>query len=438
MSTTLARTKYYPWIVWLLTAAFFSYKYIIQVSPSVMSTELMRTYHLTGAGLGHLAACFFYAYFLMQLPVGLLLDRFSPRFITALAVCFCALSTIVFAQTDILFIAESSRFVMGLTAAFAAVACFKLTTLWFPPHRFALVSGLSMTAAMMGAVFGEAPLSFLVTQQGWRHALLSIAIGCLILAGLMFLIIRDKPTHQEKPNLPPLWQTLKIILKHPQTWLLSLYSGCAFAPISVFGGLWGVSFLEKAYALSPLKAAQCTSLIFIGFAIGCPITGWLSDYHTRRKPLMLGGTLLALLSITAILYLTLSIFMLSLFLFTFGLGASCFFLCFSMIREIHPLLFSATVLGFMNTFDSICEAVTEPFIGKLLDLSWNGTFQHGIRSFSLQDYHWALLTLPLYLGAALIILVKIKETNCIQNDFNGILESKIPTDKLYCANELLN
>lgn len=416
---TLNLPTLYPWLVWALAAGFFFYKYLLQVSPSVMSTDLMRTYSITGAGLGNLAACFFYAYLLMQIPVGILLDKWSPRIITSTALFVCALGTLLFANAPTLWSANISRFIIGLGAAFAAVSCFKLTTLWFPPQRFALVAGLSMTAAMLGAVGGEAPLAFLTTTLGWRHALNCIAIIGFILFILIFVLVRDhqskKIISEKKQDVISLAEKFKKIMSDKQTWLLSLYSGFAFAPISVFGGLWGVSFIQEAHHLSALTAARCVSLIFIGFAIGCPITGWLSDFIQRRTPIMFAGTWIALICMICVLYLpNLSQQCLQLLLFLFGLGASGFFLCFSMIREIHPLIFAATVLGFMNTFDSICEALSEPFVGKLLDLGWKGQLNHGARLFSVHDYHLGLMTLPIYFGIALIFLFFIKETFCKQ------------------------
>jgi sugar phosphate permease len=390
---------------------------VIQVSPGVMSSELMRAYSLTGAGLGNLAACFFYAYLIMQIPVGLLLDRWSPRFITAGAAFFCALGTLLFAHTQMLYQAEISRFLMGLAAAFAAVSCFKLTSLWFPPKKFALVAGLSMTAAMIGAIGGEAPLSFLVTHYGWRHALTGVALGGFCLSLLIVLIVRDKAVdrHSDPVKNDVSWaQSMKRILTDKQTWYLSWYSGLAFAPVSVFGGLWGVGFLEEAYSLNAFNAAKFVSLIFVGFAIGCPLMGWLSDYCSKRKPLMIAGSLLALVSLSLVLYRNNSHELLEVFLFLFGFGASGFFICFSVIREIHPFIFSATVLGFMNTFDSLCEAVTEPFVGRLLDLSWTGSLREGVRVFSLHDYRLGLSVLPIYLATALVLLFFIRETHCKQ------------------------
>ena len=196
---------------------------------------------------------------------------------------------------------------------------------------------------------------------------------------------------------------------------MSLYSGLAFAPVSVFGGLWGVSFIEKAYDLSAINAASAISLIFVGFAIGCPLSGWLSDLICRRKPLMWLGTGLSLLSISLILQGELTIYLLCALLFLFGLGTSCFFLCFSMVRENHNLALAGTVLGFMNTFDSLCEAGTEPLIGKLLDIHWQGAILGGARSFSVHNYQQSLSTLVIYLIVSLGLLFFIKETHCQTN-----------------------
>ena len=203
------------------------------------------------------------------------------------------------------------------------------------------------------------------------------------------------------------------ILKNKQAWLLSFYSGLAFAPVSVFGGLWGVPFLETAHGLSGSEAALAASSIFIGFAIGAPLLGWLSDFMGRRKPILWLGTLLALICLTIVLYASqLPLVLIMVFLGCFGFGASGFFTSFAMIRELFPLFLVATVLGIMNTFDSVCEALFEPFVGALLDVTWSGELHNGIHQFSLAGYHTALLVLPLSLVLAMVMLLFIKETHC--------------------------
>lgn len=414
--------RIYPWIIWTVAASFFFYKYLIQVSPGVMTSDLMRAFHVNGAGLGHLSAFYFYAYLLMQIPVGIMLDRMSPRRMTTLAIIVCSISTLFFSQTDSLWMACLSRALMGAGAAFAAVSCFKLASVWFAPNRFALVSGMFMTAAMLGAVGGQMPLSILVQQAGWREALETIGMSGLVLAILYFAIIRDKaPSPEHSPHHHDSIRTnLVLIFKNPQTWYLSLFSGLAFAPVSVFGGLWGVPFLEQAYHLSRSDAALSISMIFIGFALGAPFLGWLSDEMGRRKPILFAGTSLAFICLTAAIYIPNQHQLgLSILLFMFGFGTSGFFTSFAMIREVFPLMLSATILGFMNTFDSVCEALYEPLVGALLDWQWTGVLVDGIRHFTVGGYHKALSILPLSLLAAMLILCFIRETYCINYEMKS-------------------
>lgn len=420
-STTRYMQVTYPWLVWFMGASFFFYKYLVQVSPSVMTTNLMQAFHINAAGLGNLSACYFYAYLLMQIPVGILLDKFSPRLLTGTAILLCALSTLVFAHAHSLILACVSRAIIGLCAAFAAVSCFKQASLWFSSKRFALVSGLCMTAAMLGAINGQVPLSFLVQTFNWRNALTIIAGIGVVLSLLYVLIIRDKTTpKQNELAILSHKGNLFSVLRNKQAWLLSLYSGFAFAPISVFGGLWGVPFLQEAHGLSSSQAALAVSYVFIGFAMGAPFWGWLSDAINRRKPVLFMGSLMALICLSITLYISFQgMKIISLLLFFFGFGASGFFTSFAMIREIFSALLAATVLGFMNTFDSICEAFSEPLIGAFLDKTWDGQIAHQVHQFSTHSYQLALTVLPLYLIFALSILFWIEETHCRPNNENS-------------------
>ena len=404
----------YPWIIWTLAASFFFYKYLIQVSPSVMTDDLMKAFDIHGAGLGNLSAFYFYAYLIMQIPVGIMLDKFSPRLLTTAAIFLCSVSTFLFAHSDSLWLACVYRALMGAGAAFAAVSCFKLAALWFSPKRFALVSGMFMTAAMLGAVGGQMPLSLLVQKAGWRSALEIIGGIGVALGVIYYIVLRDKTTKKasESTKSGTHYHFGKIIT-NKQAWVLSLYSGLAFAPVSVFGGLWGVPFLEIAYKIPRTDAAMAISCIFIGFAAGAPFWGWFSDYIQRRKPVLFTGTCTALICLLIVLYSPSQVMSsLMILLFLFGFGTSGFFTSFAMIRELFPIVLVATVLGVMNTFNAVFEALFEPLVGVILDSTWDGTLVNGMHRFSLYGYHWSLLLLPGALMVALICLLFIKETHC--------------------------
>src|SRR3989344_5835398 len=167
---------FYPWLVWVLAAFYLFYKYLIEVSPGVMSADLMRDFKINGAEMGNLAAAYYYAYLLMQLPMGVFTDRFGPRKVTSICIILCALGALILSHAHVFLMANVGRFVTGIGASVAAIGCLKLTTLWFPPKRFAMMAGLMMTVGMLGAVFGGAPLSVVMNHLGWRDSLFYGAI----------------------------------------------------------------------------------------------------------------------------------------------------------------------------------------------------------------------------------------------------------------------
>ncbi len=419
MNTTVEqKTTPYAWLVWFACALFLFYKYILQVYPSIITQQLMAEFHLTGLGLGNLAAYFYYSYLVTQLFVGLLLDKYSPRLLTTLAIVLCALGVLLFAQTHSLTIAAVARTMIGIGVAFSTVSYMKMTSLWFPPKKFAFVCGLLATASMLGAVFGQAPLSLLVKTNGWRHALVYCALLGFAIAALFLTVAKDKQIQRSKPYVEKYalqWTDFLTIFKNKQNWLLTFYSGLAFSPIAVFGGLWGNPFLVEAYKISTTQAASLITFSFLGLAAGGPLLGLLSNYLGKRKPTMYFGTLLSCVSLAIVLYSQhLPYGPLSILLFLFGFGIGSFMLGFTVGRETNILALTATVIALINTGDALFNAITEPLIGQLLDSHWTGKIVNGTHYFTVSNYHFALAVLPAYLFAALFFLYFVKETHCQQ------------------------
>lgn len=403
----------YPVLVICLAAGFLFYKYVLQIFPSIITDQLMQTFHLTGAGLGGLAAMFYYSYMITQLFVGFLLDRYSTRWLSSLAILSCALGVLFFSQSQTILMAGMSRALMGVGVAFATVSYMKLAAMWFPPKQYAFVSGLLATAAMAGAVFGQAPLAWLIEHFGWRYCLSIVGVVGFGLALLFFMVVRDGPDgSQNKTTASRITlKELSQVFKSKQNWLLTLYGGLAFAPIAVFGGLWGNPFLELAYHLSKTEAASMISLVFIGLGLGSPLLGLLSDRLQNRRYIMLGSTLVSCAAITTVLYChALPTGYVSALLFLFGFGLGAFMLVFAMGKEMNPLSLTATVIAMINTSDALLDALTEPLIGKLLDMGWDGSIVNGVHQFSLSSYHTALSLLPMYLILGAILLLWVKET----------------------------
>ena len=418
------RYSYYSWIVWGISVLFVFYKYMLEVSPSIIVHKLMSDFHASAGALGHIAASYYYAYMIMQIPAGLLIDTYGPKKMATMGLLVCSSGALLFGMSSHIFIAGVSRFLIGIGASFAVLNTLKLTANWFPAKKFSLLIGLMMTLGTLGAVLGQGPLSYFINLLGsWRNAINCLVVIGFILTLFFYLIVRDRPkfiVHEEnfqvpKPKKVPIKTALISILKKPQTWILSIYSGLAFAPVTTFGGLWGINFLETKYHFDHTTASYLTSTVFIGFAIGAPVFGWFSNLLGRRKPIMMIGTIVSFLLLSLLLYSpSLSSTATATLLLLFGFSISSFLLSFTVIHEINIPIVTATAIGIMNTFNGFFGAVTDPLVGIFLDLGWDKQMFQGAPLFSAQNYLVSLSVLPLYLFLSLGLLYFVKETHCKQ------------------------
>jgi MFS family permease len=373
----------------------------------------MLTFHIDGLGLGNLAAVYFTTYFIIQLFVGPLLDRFSPKYLTSIAILTCAIGAFLFSCANYLLTAEIARGLMGAGAAFATVSYMKMSTLWFRSNQVAFIDGLLATAAMTGALCSQVPLAMLVNRTDWRSTLLYCSILGFILAFLFFFIVKDKKNTTNLTNsfLPKIRLTeIFRLFKIRQNWLLTFYSGLVYTPISVIGGLWGNPFFEVTYHLTKAEAASYTSLVFLGLAIGGPCFGFLADRVNDRIKVMIYGTIIAFITLTSALYITaLPLWLFGIILFIFGFGVGSFMSCYAVGKSLNNIYLAGTVVALINTGDALFSSFSEPLVGKILDIFWDGKIINGIHSFSPCDYRIALSILPIYLILAIICLLQLKK-----------------------------
>lgn len=407
-----------PWVVWSLACIFYFYECLLQVSPGVMSSELMRDFGVTSHTLGILSGIYFYSYAAMQLPGGLMMDHFGPRRLLTIATTICALSTIGFGLTENFFAACIARLMIGFGSAFAAVGSMKLAASWFPANRFALLTGMMVTIGMLGAIGGEAPLALLIDSFGWRHSMTIMGVIGLVLALLIFVIIKDTPKNKigvtyNPEDDEPLISSLLALIKNKQLWLIAIYGGLMFMATPVFCGLWGVPFLMFKMNLSKTVAANFISLVFIGWAIASPLWGIFSNRIGLRKPSLYIASVGGLLTCSLFIFAPIeSGFIMQSLLFLFGVFSAGFLPAFAVAKELCDKRYVATSLSFMNMMNMIGIAIAQPLIGLVLDQMWRGEIIDKVRVYPLEAYHLALAILPAGILVSLLILPFIKETYC--------------------------
>ena len=400
-----------PLLAWATGSTFFFYAWVLRVAPSVMIEELMRDFAVGAGVLGHLSAAYFYGYAGMQIPVGLLLDRFGPRRLMTIAAFVCAGGCVLFATSSSLGAATAGRFLIGASSAFSLVGAMAVAGQWFPANRFAIFSGLAMAMGMIGGVFGQAPLRLAVEASDWRVVSLLLTAGGIALGLAAWLTVRDR--HRGSGGLAGMLAGLAAVLRHRQSWLIALTGLGTSAPLLGFASLWGVPFLEVGYGYSRAQAATLTSLVFVGWSVGAPLVGWLSDRLELRKAPLIAGLTLQTLSLALLIYVpSLPLPALATLCFLVGFCGASQVVCFALVRENHTPALSGTAIGFVNAMVTGAGALFQPLVGFLLDLGWSGEMTSGARIYDLGAYRLALTSLTACCGAGLICLLAVRETYC--------------------------
>ncbi len=409
--------KLNAYVIFLLASFFYLYEFILQVAPSVMADSMMKTFHVNAAGFGIISAFYFYAYAPMQLPAGLLFDRYGPRKLMTFALILCALGSFFFASTNSLLTAALGRFLIGMASAFSFIGVLVLVSRWFPAQQFAILAGIAQLMSSIGAMFGEVPLAALIAQVGWRNASFILAFIGLALAALIWSVIRDyphQPTQQPpKRHLKDEWHRLLQVCSHAYTWMIGAYVFAVWTPIAVFAALWGVPYLQQKYQVSVIVASGLCSMIWLGIGIGSPLLGWISDRCSSRRLALATSAFLGLAATLLLLYAPfVSLQQMYLVLFVLGVGAGGQTVSFAVVKDNNSSEFVGTASGFNNLAVLLGGAIFQPLVGILLHHSGQSMSAEGLPIYTIQSYNHALLVMPCcYLASFIIAIFLLKESH---------------------------
>lgn len=425
--TTKKNTTLVAWLICSLGAIFYSYEYFLRISPSVMEKSLRDYFDLSATGFGLLSAFYYYAYVPMQLPVGILMDRFGPRRLLTFACGVCVIGTFLFAKTNVFSVSATGRFLVGFGSAFAYVGVLKLATLWLPENKLAMVAGIATALGTIGALIGDNLLGDMVSLVGWQKTVNFTAIFGIGLMIILWFGIRDhRGNGGDSGTINSLKKNmidLGIIIRNKQVWLNGLYGCLVYLPTTVFAELWGIPYLHHAHGLTQANANFCNSILFLGFTIGAPTMGFISDKIKRRLLPMRWGAFSAAILMFIILYAPgLNVTSLSIIMFVMGLLYSAQSIVFAVGREVSPEEAAGTAIAMTNMIVMIGAMFLQPVVGRLLD--WSVVSREASSSLFLQnipidkmqqiytatDYKIALSVIPIGMLIAAFLTFFIKET----------------------------
>lgn len=364
-------------VVFALALASFVLSFFHRTAPAAIAGELTQAFAISGAVLGTLAATYFYVYTVLQIPVGVLADTLGPRKLLAGGSAIAAVGSLLFALAPAWEIAAVGRTLVGIGVSVAFISILKVSAVWFPANRFATLAGMTMFAGNLGAVVAGAPLAWLVTHTSWRTVFVGLAVLSALLAVASAWRVRDRPEELGLPAVNPVapsaarvaWtHALVRVLANRATWPAFFVNVGVGGSFLAFAGLWAVPFLQDTRGMARVDAAQHTSLLLLGVAIGSLVVGMISDRLQSRRGVMRAFVVAYLLSwLPWLLHAdwplaaTLGWFLLM------GLLIPGFTLSWTIAKEANPVEFSGIATAVVNVGIFLGTGILQPLVGWVLD-----------------------------------------------------------------------
>lgn len=413
------------WSIWGLGSLVYLAAFFQRVAPAVMTDQLMTDFSLDGAALGNLSAFYFYAYVAMQIPTGLLADRWGPRRLMASGMAVAALGGALFALSPGFALAATGRLLVGASVAVGFVSMLKLSSHWIAPNRFALVSGLLLMMGLAGGVFAGVPLRLAVDAFGWRGVMAAFAALTAVLAIAIWSYVRDDPAERGyashfhgvegvRHGHAPIRTSLAEVASYRNVWLLMLVPVGFSGAVLTFAGLWGVPWLRQVHGLDAKSAAAITSAMLVAWGIGGPLLGNWSTRLGRRKPLYVATGVVALLGWAAVVWLPLSLPLLVSTLAVTGFASGNIIIGFAWAKESVPLRLMGTASGVANMGPLMGGMLLQPGIGWMLDRHWTGAMAGGARLYDAAAWQSGFEMLFVVVAVSLVLLLLARDTHCRQ------------------------
>jgi len=403
----------YGWVIWSCAAVFYLYEYILRVSPSVMTQDMALDFGATSTMIGVIASYYYYAYVPLQIPCGVIVDWLGARRVITVSAILCTVGSFLFAYATTVEAAKLARFLMGAGSACAYLSTMKVASVWLRPERFAMIASITMMMGTLGGLFGGAPFAYLIELYGWREAMFILSsCGISVIIACWFLIKDSPRDNQPQAQSEGLLVGLKSIVCNSQSWLIGLYGGLMYVPISAFAELWGTPYLMRLYDISREKASLSSAMVFVGMALGCPLFAAISDKIKSRTKVMSWSALLTIPPFTAVIYIpNIPLEITFALLFTAGLVCGGQILYFAAAKEINNPNYSGTTIGFTNAFVMVSGVIFQPLLGYIIDFAWDGLVNpDGTPMYSIEDYQQAMVTIPICMIAAWGVMLFVKET----------------------------
>jgi len=382
------------YLAWFSTTVFFMYQYVLRVIPGILIDEIRHEYSMTAEQFSLLGALYLYSYALLQIPVGIIIDKIGIRRTVIISLLLCIAGGYLFVVSNHIIIAYLSRILLGAGSASAFMAALKVAADYLPEGKRGIFVGATLTFGTIGAVSAGKPLNWLIEATTWQDSVVIVSIfGFVILLFCALCIPSQKITkikHFEKPK--PLFSSLGEILTNKRIILYSIAAIGLYTPLAVIADLWGTGYLIAKFGLSRVEAANSSLMVYVGMAIGSLVLPYICEKRRVINTSIKICSVMILLTFIFLLYgpdFTIEGLTVTLIFLGFLCGSEM--VCFTAAISFTTKENSGLTIGVVNTLNMLGGAILQQLIGVVLDFNWHGRLdEFDIRIYGADEYVFAL------------------------------------------------
>lgn len=370
------------WTIFGIMALTYFLVYFHRVSPAVLATDLQESFGVGLTAVAVLSSAYFYAYTVMQLPCGVLTDRWGPRRTVCAFTALSALGAFVTALAGSFEMVVAGRVMIGLGVAMVYVPTLKVLSSWFHRDEFSTLTGILLMVGNVGGLAAAGPLAAMSDYAGWRQVFLALAVLTAVLTWLMWLLVRDRPQDvglpgaeedlddEEGERLPLIDSLRRVFGSGIRFWPFAVIFFFMYGSLMVYQGLMGGPFFRDVLGWD--KAEYGFSLTFVGLGMiaGCPVSGFISDrvLRSRRKVVVFGTAAFTLMwgvmwfasgrltdhAAYAALH------------FVFGFFAGWYVPIYGQVKDAFPRSMTGTAIASLNIFPFAGGALLQMVSGYMI------------------------------------------------------------------------
>jgi len=390
---------------WLLVAVYYFFQYALRSAPSVMMPQLSEAFGVSALGVSTIVGMFYYGYSPFSLVAGASLDRFGAKRVIPIGAAVVGIGALMFSVSNGT-VANIGRFLQGAGGAFALIGAAYLITKNFPASVAASFIGATQMFGMAGGSAGQFLVGPMIKNGlPWNQFWIYAGVLGLLISVALLILLPGESSNTSGGGLSGLFGSLGRVFRNPQSYICGAISGLLFIPTTILGMTWGVRFLQEARGREYEAAVVLAATIPVGWMIGCPLLGFVSDRLGRRKPVIIGGTVALLAIVTWVLFGNPEIFRGHTVGILMGIASGAAMIPYTVIKEANPPELGGTATGVINFLNFTFSALLGPVFGARLARAPEETDAAG-----LAHYQSGFQPLLYGIALALILSLFLKET----------------------------